>query len=120
MEATKVKRRNTIRRRIRKKIRGSAECPRLSVFRSNKQIYAQIIDDVSGRTLVSASSVDRDLRPRVQGLKKAEQAKLVGELVAKRALAQGITQVVFDRGGHPYHGRIRALAEASREGGLDF
>ncbi len=107
-------------RRVRRKAQGTAQRPRLNVFRSLSHIYAQVIDDEVGHTLVAASSVDRDLRDQVDGKNKTEQAKLVGALVAERALAKGIKQVVFDRGGYPYHGRIRALAEASREVGLDF
>lgn len=106
--------------RVRRKVYGTAERPRLNVFRSLSHIYAQVIDDDAGRTLVSASTLDRELRDKVKGMSKTEQARLVGALVAKRALAKGIKQVVFDRGGYPYHGRVRALAEASREGGLDF
>ncbi len=107
-------------RRVRKKVFGTPERPRLNVFRSLKHIYAQIIDDEKGVTLVSASTIDRELREKCQGLTKTEQARLVGELVAKRALAKGITKVVFDRGGYKYHGRVKALAEAAREAGLDF
>lgn len=107
-------------RRVRRAVYGTAERPRLNVFRSLSHIYAQVIDDDLGRTLVAASTLDHELREKLVGKDKAEQAKMVGALVAQRALAQGITKVVFDRGGYPYHGRIRALAEASREGGLDF
>ncbi len=106
--------------RVRARLHGTAARPRLNVFRSLTHIYAQVIDDEQGSTLVAASTLDKELKDDLAGKTKTEQAKLVGALVAKRALAQGITQVVFDRGGHPYHGRIRALAEASREGGLDF
>lgn len=107
-------------KRIRYTAAGTAARPRLNVFRSLTHIYAQVIDDEQGRTLASASTLDADLRDQLAGKTKTEQAKAVGALVAKRALAQGIKQVVFDRGGYPYHGRVRALAEASREGGLDF
>ncbi len=107
-------------RRVRKKVHGTPERPRLNVFRSLKHIYAQIIDDEQGVTLVAASTIDRELRAKCQGLTKTEQARLVGELVAKRALAKGITRVVFDRGGYKYHGRVKALAEAAREAGLEF
>ncbi len=103
--------------RLRKHISGTAECPRLCVFRSNKHLYAQIVDDASGHTLVSASSLDKDIAAKVNNL---ETAKSVGKLIAERALAKGIENVVFDRSGYIYHGRIAALAEASREAGLKF
>ena len=102
--------------RVRNKISGTAERPRLNVFRSNKNIYAQVIDDVAGVTLVSASTLDSD----VNGDDKTDQAKAVGELVAKRAVEKKISDVVFDRGGYLYHGRVQALAEAARENGLKF
>ena len=102
--------------RVRNKISGTAECPRLNVYRSNKNIYAQVIDDVAGVTLVSASTLDSE----VSGNTKTEQAASVGAVVAKRAVEKGITEVVFDRGGYLYHGRVQALAEAARENGLDF
>ena len=102
--------------RVRNKISGTAECPRLNVYRSNKNIYAQVIDDVAGVTLVSASTLDSE----VSGNTKTEQAASVGEVVAKRAVEKGIKEVVFDRGGYLYHGRVEALAEAARENGLDF
>lgn len=108
------------RRRIRMKISGTPERPRLSVFRSAEQIYAQLIDDVSGHTLVSASSIDASLRAEMDGKTKTDQATLVGKAVAERALVVGIDQVVFDRGGFLYHGRVKALAEGAREGGLKF
>ncbi len=106
--------------RIRKRVFGTPERPRLSVFRSLSEIYAQIIDDVEGHTLVSASSIDRELREKVKGLKKSEQARLVGKALAERALSRGIREVVFDRGGFRYSGRVQALAEGAREGGLKF
>lgn len=106
--------------RVRKNLSGTADRPRLNVFRSLSGIYAQVIDDQSGRTLVSASSVDRDLREKLKGMKKAEQAKLVGQTVAERAKDKGIQAVVFDRGGYRYIGRIKALADGAREGGLQF
>jgi large subunit ribosomal protein L18 len=106
--------------RVRKHISGTAERPRLNVFRSGSGIYAQIIDDAVGHTLVAASSVDKELRERVKGLKKSEQAKLVGQTVAERAKGKGITAVVFDRGGFKYIGRVKALADGAREGGLQF
>ncbi|AYE34557.1 50S ribosomal protein L18 [Clostridium septicum] len=104
--------------RVRKKISGTPERPRLSVYRSEKNIYAQIIDDVNAVTLVSASSLDKDFAVKAGGNKEA--AKLVGELVAKKALEKGISEVVFDRGGYVYHGRVQTLAEAAREAGLKF
>ena len=106
--------------RVRSQIPGTAERPRLNVFRSVTAIYAQIIDDVAGRTLVSASTVDKELRSKVKGLKKAEQAKVVGQVVAERATTKGIKAVVFDRGGYKYIGRVKALADGAREGGLQF
>jgi large subunit ribosomal protein L18 len=106
--------------RVRKNLAGSTERPRLNVFRSLSGIYAQVIDDSAGNTLVSASTVDRDLREKMKGLKKAEQAKLVGQTVAERAKSKGIQAVVFDRGGYRYSGRVKALADGAREGGLQF
>jgi large subunit ribosomal protein L18 len=106
--------------RVRKDVAGTAERPRLNVFRSTTQIYAQIIDDAAGHTLVSASSVDKELRGKAKGMKKSEQAKLVGQVVAERAKGKGIKAVVFDRGGFKYIGRVKALAEAAREAGLKF
>ena len=102
--------------RVRRKISGTAECPRLNVFRSNKNIYAQIIDDVEGVTLASASTLDKE----VSGESKVDQAAVIGKLVAERAKEKNITEVVFDRGGYQYHGRVKALAEAAGENGLDF
>lgn len=107
-------------RRVRAKVSGTAERPRLNVYRSLSGIYAQVIDDSSGRTLVAASTLDAEIRPRLKGLRKTEQARLVGQLIAERAKAKGVESVVFDRGGYRYHGRVRALAEAAREGGLRF
>ena len=106
--------------RVRKNIEGSAQRPRLSVFRSVTGIYAQVVDDGAGHTLASASSIDKELREKVKGLKKSEQAKLVGKTVAERAKSKGITAVVFDRGGFRYIGRVKALADGAREGGLQF
>ncbi len=106
--------------RVRKRVFGTPERPRLNVYRSLSQIYAQIIDDVAGHTLVSASTIDKELREKVKGLKKTEQAHLVGKVLAERALKRGIEQVVFDRGGFRYIGRVQALAEGAREGGLKF
>ena len=107
-------------RRVRAHVAGTADRPRLNVYRSLAHIYAQVIDDVTGATLVSASTVDGDLRAEMAGKKKAEQAKAVGQAVAKRALAKGLTQVTFDRSGYRYHGRVKALADGAREGGLEF
>lgn len=104
--------------RVRKKVSGTAERPRLCVFRSEKNIYAQIVDDVAQKTLAAASSVEKDF-PAELGSNKAA-AKLVGELVAKRAIEKGIKSVVFDRGGYIYHGRVQELAEGAREAGLEF
>jgi large subunit ribosomal protein L18 len=106
--------------RVRARVLGTTGRPRLNVFRSVNEIYAQVIDDGAGRTLVSASSIDKDLRERMKGLKKAEQAKLVGQAVAERAKIKGIETVVFDRGGFRYFGRVKALADGAREGGLQF
>ncbi len=106
--------------RVRRKVVGTAERPRLSVYRSLQHIYAQVIDDASGRTLVSASTLDKALRDEISKLEVHEQAKAVGRAVAERAKAAGIERVVFDRGGYVYHGRIRAVAEGSREAGLVF
>ncbi len=106
--------------RVRRKVAGTPARPRLNVFRSVAEIYAQVIDDEAGRTLVSASTVDSELRPKMAGLKKSEQARLVGKALAERARAQGIQQVVFDRGGYRYIGRVKALADAARESGLEF
>jgi large subunit ribosomal protein L18 len=106
--------------RVRKHVSGSAQRPRLNVFRSLAEIYAQVIDDESGQTLASASSIDHDLQAKMGGLKKSDQARLVGRTVAERATAKGVTKVVFDRGGYQYIGRIKALADGAREGGLEF
>ena len=114
----KALRRQRIKYTIRKKISGTAESPRLSVFRSNTEIYAQLIDDVNGHTLASASSRDKDVK--AQKGNKTEKSKLVGQAIAKKALALGIAGCVFDRGGFLYHGRIKAVAEGAREGGLKF
>jgi large subunit ribosomal protein L18 len=102
------------------RVQGTPDRPRLNVFRSLKHMRAQIIDDERGHTLAAASTLEPDLQPRLQGLNKADQARLVGEIVAERALARGIDQVVFDRGGYRYHGRVRSLAEGARSGGLQF
>ena len=114
MNNKKVERRIKIKYRIRKSVNGTAERPRMSVFRSNKQIYVQVINDVAGCTLASASSVGMEAMPKI------EQAAKVGALVAEKAKAAGITSVVFDRNGYLYHGRVKALADAAREAGLNF
>ncbi len=106
--------------RVRKNVSGTPDRPRMAIFRSLADIYAQVIDDEAGMTLAAASSIDHELREKVKGLKKTEQAKLVGELVAKRALDKGVKQVVFDRGGFRYIGRVKALADGARSAGLDF
>jgi len=107
-------------KRIRKKVFGTPERPRLCVFRSNKHIYAQIIDDTIGHTLVSASTLDPELREKLQKTWNKEAAREVGKLIARRALEKGIKKVVFDRSGYKYHGRVKELAEGAREGGLVF
>ena len=106
--------------RVRKNVQVTKDRPRLSVHRSLKHIYAQIIDDTEGRTLAAASTLDPEVRDQVAGKKKAEQAKLVGELLAHRAKARGIGKVIFDRGGYKYHGRVKSLAEGARGAGLEF
>jgi large subunit ribosomal protein L18 len=115
---TKSERRQKIRYRIRKKIEGSAESPRLAVFRSNKEIYAQIINDLDGKTLAAASSLDKEMA-KAKG-NKTEIAKHVGKLVGERAKKAGVETVIFDRSGYLYHGRVKALADAAREAGLKF
>ncbi|RAI99792.1 large subunit ribosomal protein L18 [Chitinophaga skermanii] len=116
--STKANKRQNIRYRIRKKISGTAQKPRLSVFRSNADIYVQLIDDTNGTTLASASSRDKDIK--AQKGTKSELSKLVGGAIATKATALGLTTCVFDRGGYLYHGRIKSLAEGAREGGLQF
>jgi large subunit ribosomal protein L18 len=106
--------------RIRRHLHGTADRPRLNVFRSLDHIYVQVIDDDMGNTLVAASTVDPELRDQLNGLNKSQQATRVGQLVARRALDKGLKKVVFDRGGYPYHGRVKALADGAREGGLEF
>jgi large subunit ribosomal protein L18 len=106
--------------RVRKVVGGTTARPRLNVFKSISGIYAQIIDDSKGNTLISASTVDNELREKVKGMKKTEQAKVIGKAVAERAKSKGITTVVFDRGGFRYVGRVKALADGAREGGLQF
>ncbi len=106
--------------RIRSRLRGRPQTPRLNVFRSLKHIYAQIIDDTRGHTLISASSLDKEVRKTLKVGANTAAAKVVGKVLAERARAAGITRVVFDRGGYAYHGRVKALADAAREGGLQF
>jgi large subunit ribosomal protein L18 len=106
--------------RVRRRVSGTASRPRLCVFRSLNHIYAQVIDDDLSHTLAWASTLDREIRSEADGKRKGEVAELVGTLVAKRALEKGITKVSFDRGGYKYHGRVKALAEAAREAGLEF
>lgn len=107
-------------RRVRATVSGTADRPRLNVFRSSEHIYVQVIDDVAGHTLASASSIDKEIRAQTKGKTKTEEARIVGKTVAKRAQDAGITTVVFDRGGWRYQGRVKALAEAAREAGLTF
>lgn len=114
MTTKKIERRIKIKYRIRKRVNGSAERPRMSVFRSNKQIYVQVINDLTGKTLASASSLG------LEALPKMEQAAKVGEMVAKKAIEAGVSKVVFDRNGYLYHGRVKELADAARKGGLIF
>jgi large subunit ribosomal protein L18 len=106
--------------RVRRSVIGTPDRPRLNVFKSLTGIYAQVIDDVDGNTVVSASTVDKDLRTQVKGMKKSEQAKAIGKAIAERAKSKGISSVVFDRGGFRYTGRVKALADGAREGGLQF
>jgi large subunit ribosomal protein L18 len=113
-------RRERRKRRVRSKVSGTTTRPRLNVFRSNRHIFAQIIDDSLGHTLVAASTLDADVRAQAAQLKKRDEAKAVGKLLAQRAVDKGLKQVVFDRGGYRYHGRIKSLAEGAREGGLEF
>lgn len=121
MFKTDYKRREKIKARVRKKIYGTTDKPRLSVYRSLNQIYAQIIDDDNGKTIVSASSLSKEISEQLKSAKgKIEKSKIVGNLIAKIAIENKITEVVFDRNGFRYHGRIKALADAAREGGLKF
>ncbi len=117
---TREERRQRRHWRVRKRVSGTPERPRLAVFRSLRHIYAQIVDDTTGRTLCAASTLDKAIRDRMKGLKKVEQAELVGRTIAERALSQGVRAAVFDRGGHKYHGRVKALAEGARARGLQF
>ena len=120
MALTKIERRQRIHNRIRKHVNGTAERPRLVVFRSNKQIYVQVIDDEQGATLVAAASNDKELAAGCKGKSGIEAAAIVGKAIAERAIAKGINEVAFDRGGYLYHGRVKSLADAAREGGLKF
>ncbi len=117
MALTKTERRQRIKKRIRKIISGNETRPRLSVFRSNKEIYVQLIDDVNGKTILAASSRDKDIKAKGT---KTEVAALVGKAIAEKAVKAGIESITFDRGGYLYHGRVKALAEGAREGGLKF
>ncbi len=116
--ATKLDRRTKIKLKIRKTLKGTAASPRLNVYRSNSEIYAQIVDDKAGKTLLAVGSVEKSIAG--SKVNKIEKAKLVGKLIAEKAVATGITAVVFDRNGFLYHGRIKSLAEGAREGGLKF
>jgi len=106
--------------RIRRAVRGTPDRPRLSVFRSLAQIYVQVVDDTVGRTLATASSIDPEVRAQTDAVTKAEAGKIVGKLIARRAQERGVSQIVFDRGGYLYHGRVKAVADGAREGGLKF
>jgi large subunit ribosomal protein L18 len=119
MALTKLEKRTRIRMRIRKKIQGTADIPRVAIYRSNKQIYVQVVDDQKRITLLSASSKEKDIAATTN-IKKTEQAKLVGKLLASKCKDKGIEKVVFDRSGYKYHGRVKSLADAAREGGLKF
>ncbi|MBL7920408.1 MAG: 50S ribosomal protein L18 [Bacteroidia bacterium] len=118
MAVNKQDRRTKIKLKLRKKIKGTTAAPRLSVYRSNAEIYAQLVDDLGGKTLLAVGSVDKSISK--SKVNKIEKAKLVGKLIAEKAVATGITEVVFDRNGFLYHGRIKSLAEGAREGGLKF
>jgi large subunit ribosomal protein L18 len=120
MALTKTERRARIKMRIRKVVNGTAAQPRMTVYRSNKQIYVQFVDDVAGVTLAAASSLDKDVASEVAGKNPSEVAAVVGKLAAKRAIEKGVSQVAFDRNGYLYHGRVKTLADAAREGGLKF
>ena len=120
MALSRIERRRRIHYRIRKKVNGTAERPRMVVFRSNKQIYVQVIDDEQGKTLVAASSNDKALAAECKGKNGIDAAAVVGKAIAERAKEKGITQVAFDRGGYLFHGRVKSLADAAREGGLEF
>lgn len=119
MALTKLEKRSKIKQRVRKTIKGTIERPRMSVFRSNENISVQIINDADGKTLVSASSLCKEVASS-KGINKVQQASLVGKLIAERAIKAGISQIVFDRNGYLYHGRVKSLADAAREAGLKF
>jgi len=118
--ATRNELRKRRQRRVRRKMKGTLERPRLSVFRSSNHIYAQVIDDVAGHTLASASTLDPEVQTRINDMRPVDEAKVVGEVAARRAMEKGITQVVFDRAGYKYHGRVKAVADGAREAGLNF
>jgi large subunit ribosomal protein L18 len=120
MAINKIERRKRIHYRIRKVVNGTAQRPRMCVFRSNNQIYVQLIDDVNNVTLAAASSLEKSIAEQVKGKTNVEAAAIVGKTAAERAIAKGITEVSFDRGGYLYHGRVKSLADAAREGGLKF
>ena len=120
MALNRIERRRRIHYRIRKHISGTAEKPRMNVFRSNKQIYVQVIDDEQGKTLCAAASNDKELVAQCKGKNGIETAAIVGKAIAERAQAKGITTIAFDRGGYLFHGRVKSLADAAREGGLIF
>ena len=120
MALNKIERRRRIHYRIRKHVNGTAERPRMVVFRSNKQIYVQVVNDLQGKTLVAAASNDKELAAQCKGKSGIETAAVVGKAIAERALAKGITTIAFDRGGYLFHGRVKSLADAAREGGLIF
>ncbi|MBM3933667.1 MAG: 50S ribosomal protein L18 [SAR202 cluster bacterium] len=119
-EGSSTARRVARHQRVRRKVKGTADRPRLAVFRSLNHIYAQVIDDTKGVTLAAASSMEGDVKSKADGQKKVKVSEMVGKLVAVRAKAQGVSAVVFDRGGYLYHGRIKAVADAARKGGLSF
>jgi len=120
MATSKDFRRSGIKKRVRKVVSGDASAPRMTIYRSNKQIYVQLIDDVKGVTIASASSSEKELEKNVKTLPKIEQAKLVGKTIAEKALKAGVSSVRFDRNGYLYHGRVKSLADGAREGGLKF
>ena len=120
MSLNKIERRERIKMRIRKIVSGTQAQPRMTVYRSNKQIYVQFIDDLAGTTLAAASSLDKEVAEAASGKNKCEVAALVGKLAAQRAVEKGISTVAFDRNGYLYHGRVKVLADAAREGGLKF
>ena len=120
MALNRIERRRRIHYRIRKHVNGTAERPRMVVFRSNKQIYVQVLDDEQAVTLAAAASNDKELAAQCKGKNGIEAAAIVGKAIAERALAKGVTKVAFDRGGYLFHGRVKSLADAAREGGLEF